>query len=494
MAILSPPRSSPLPNNGVLVANSDGSFTYLPSPLFVGTDSFVYQVTDGLNNAQATVTINVGNAAPVATPDGPYGAAEDSTLSVAAPGVLANDSDPDGDPLVAVLVADASNGSVTLAADGAFDYVPLADYFGPDSFTYRASDGVATSGSVTVTIDVVPVADPPAAAPDAMALFEDTPLTVPAPGVLSNDTDPDGDALVATAATGPSHGTLALAPDGGFVYIPDPNWYGIDTFTYAAGDGTASSTTTVTLSVASVNDAPVAAADLASTPHATGVLVDVLVNDIDADGDPLVISALGAPSAGSATIVANRIRFVPPAGYAGPATVRYTASDGFTTDSAILTITVDPAPPVLPTPPPDPIPSPSASAPPGPRDPTPTPDIAVPSATPPPTSPSPSVPSPRATPPAVTSPPPSDGTGAGPLDPLTRPEVTTGSFGNGASPFDGVFSSFGSTFGWAVPAALLGVPGLLFILAVSGQLLGAAAWVPAVRRQLAGVGVRRRGQ
>lgn len=483
-----------LPNRGVLVANADGSFTYLPGPLFVGADAFVYQVTDGLSSAQATVTINVGNTAPVATPDGPYNATEDSTLSVAAPGVLANDSDADGDPLSAVLVAGASNGSVTLAANGAFDYVPLADYFGPDSFTYRASDGVATSGPVTVTIDVVPVADPPTAAPDAVALSEDTPLTVPAPGVLSNDTDPDGDALVATVATGPAHGTLALAPDGGFVYVPDSNWYGIDTFTYSAGDGTASSTTTATLSVASVNDAPVAAADLASTPHATAVLVDVLVNDIDVDGDPLVISALGAPSVGSATIVANRVRFVPPAGYAGPATIGYTASDGFTTDSAILTITVDPAPPVLPTPPPpDPSPSPRASAPPASPDPTPTPAVAVPSDPLPTTSPSPSVASPRPTPPTVASPPPSGGSGDDPLDPLTRPEIMTGSFGNGAAPFDGVFSSFGSTFGWAVPAALLGVPGLLFILAVSGQLLGAAAWIPAVRRQLAGVGVRRRG-
>ena len=80
------------------------------------------------------------------------------------------------------------------------------------------------------------------------------------------------------------------------------------------------------------------------------------------------------------------------------------------------------------------------------------------------------------------------------LQPLAAPQVTTSSFGSddGAFDFAGLFGGFGGNFAWAMPAAMLGVPGLLFMLAVGGQLLGAAAWVPTIKRMLAGVGVRRR--
>ena len=121
-----------------------------------------------MDAAQATVFINVANAAPVAVDDGPYATAEDTTLSVPAPGVLGNDTDGDGDALTAILVADAANGSVTLQPDGSFDYVPDRDFSGADSFTYQASDGLDTSAMTTVSIDVAPVDDPPVAAPDAL--------------------------------------------------------------------------------------------------------------------------------------------------------------------------------------------------------------------------------------------------------------------------------------------------------------------------------------
>ena len=495
-------------SNGVLLANPSGSFSYLPGLLFVGVDTFVYEVTDGVGTAQATVRITVGNSPPVAIADGPLAATEDTLLSIAAPGVLANDNDPDGDPLTAVLVAGTTHGSVTLAADGSFDYVPDPDYFGPDSFTYQASDGPASSSVATVSITLAPANDPPTSAPDAHSLGEDGSLVLPAPGVLANDSDPDGDALVATAASATAHGTLTLAPDGALMYVPDTDWHGVDTFTYAASDGTSSATTTVTLSVAAVNDAPVASTDVASTAHATSILLDVLANDTDVDGDPLVIASVSVPSAGSATIVGNQIQFTPPAAHAGPATLNYTASDGSMTDSATVTINVATAPP-------------APSAPPAP----PTPPASVPSASPmasptarssssasataepvpvlpQPSAPASETPLPSASPSAVPasptprpSPPPGDPPSrGGELAPLAQPELTADGLAGGASMFDGIFSSFGSTFGWAVPAALLGVPGLLFILAVLGQLLGAAAWVPAIRRQLAGIGVRRRDQ
>ena len=100
--------------------------------------------------ASKAVTCTVYNRAvppspPTAVADA-YSTAEDTTLTVPAPGVLGNDSDADGDPLTAVLAsAPAHAASFTLNSDGSFDYQPTADYHGPDSFTYRANDGQADS-------------------------------------------------------------------------------------------------------------------------------------------------------------------------------------------------------------------------------------------------------------------------------------------------------------------------------------------------------------
>ena len=495
------------PANGLLLPSADGSFTYVPSALFVGTDSFVYAASDGIATTQATVFINVANAAPAASPDGPYAATEDTTLTVAAPGVLGNDSDDDGDPLTAVLVTDATNGTVTLQPDGTFDYAPDPDFAGADSFTYRASDGLDTSAVTSVSITVAGSDDPPAAAPEAYATAEDTTLSVPAPGVLTNDTDVDGDALTSIVVTPPSDGQLTLDPDGSFEYVPLPDFHGSDSFTYAVDDGTSSATATVTLTVSTVNDAPVASPDSKGTGHATSVLVDVLANDADVDGDALTISAVGIPTSGSAIIESGRVRYTPLAGFSGSATFSYTVSDGMATDTATVTVTVAPAPTPAPVPTPRATPAPSpepSSGPASPEPPAESPTTSQPmpspvvTSSPSPTSSPPGDEAPSAsTSPATTPAPqpasPSAGGDAGALTPLAAPEMTTAfDSAGGAFEFTGGLGGFGGSFAWALPAAILGVPGLLFMLAVAGQLLGAVVWVPAIRRMLAGVGVRRR--
>ena len=160
--------------------------------------------------------------------------------------VLANDSDPDGDGMTAVKLGDPSHGSVSLAGDGTFTYTPDAGFRGGDSFTYRATDGSASSGVATVSITVGNA--PPAAAADA---FDATSgVTLSAPSVLVNDSDPNGDALSAVRGAGPEHGTLSLASDGTFEYTADAGFTGRDAFTYTASDGTSSSVpATVALTV-----------------------------------------------------------------------------------------------------------------------------------------------------------------------------------------------------------------------------------------------------
>ena len=100
--------------------------------------------------ATVTSTVTPVNDAPVAVADS-YSTDEDTALTVAAPGVLANDTDVDGDPLTAVMVSDPAHGTLTLNADGSFVYTPAANYNGADSFTYKANDGTADSNVATVT-------------------------------------------------------------------------------------------------------------------------------------------------------------------------------------------------------------------------------------------------------------------------------------------------------------------------------------------------------
>ncbi len=170
--------------------------------------------------------------------------------------VLANDSDPDdGDTetMTAAKTTDPAHGSVALAADGTFTYTPQGAFKGTDSFTYRASDSVATSAPATVTISVGN--QPPAAAPDAYSAASG--VTLNGPSVLANDSDPNGDTVTAQLAAGPVHGTLSLAPNGTFAYTPDGSFTGRDAFAYTASDGIdTSAPVTATIDVTGVSAPP----------------------------------------------------------------------------------------------------------------------------------------------------------------------------------------------------------------------------------------------
>ena len=187
------------------------------------------------NIVTVNITVNPVNDAPVAVNDS-YNTNEDTVLNVSSPGVLSNDTDVDGDTLKAIKVTNPSHGSLTLNADGSFSYTPNLNYNGSDSFTYKANDGKLDSNIVTVNITVNPVNDAPVAVNDSYNTNEDTVLNVSSPGVLSNDTDVDGDTLKAIKVTNPSHGSLTLNADGSFSYTPNLNYNGSDSFTYKAND------------------------------------------------------------------------------------------------------------------------------------------------------------------------------------------------------------------------------------------------------------------
>src|SRR5207245_2081615 len=165
-----------------------------------------------------------------------------------------------------------------------------------------------------------------------------------AAGVLGNDTDVDGDTLSAVLVSGPAHGTLTLSTNGGFSYVPEANYNGLDSFTYKANDGAAGSgVATVTSSVTGGNDGPVAVDDSYSVNEDTTLTVNapgVLGNDSDVDGDALSAVLVSGPAHGALTLNANgSFSYLPAPDYNGPDSFTYKANDG-QLDSGIATVTI----------------------------------------------------------------------------------------------------------------------------------------------------------
>ncbi len=230
----------------------DGTYCFaLSTP---SSDVARYTSREGTNKPQliierGNVTSVPGNQQPVATNDS-YAVTEDISFSADAPGVLGNDSDPDGDALNAAVGSAPAHGSFTLQANGSFTYTPAANWNGNDGFTYTLSDGRGGSATGSVTLAVAAVNDAPVAQADAWSVARDGVLTIAAPGVLTNDSDADGNPLSVVQVASPTNGSLSLAANGSFVYTPNSGYSGSDSFTYRASDGTVQSAeTTVSLSV-----------------------------------------------------------------------------------------------------------------------------------------------------------------------------------------------------------------------------------------------------
>jgi hypothetical protein len=282
------------------------------------------------------------NRPPVAVDD----AATTAFATPVAINVLANDSDPDGDPLTISGVTAPANGSVS-ASGATITYTPAPGFSGTDRFTYTIDDGRGGSATanVTVTVGAAPN-QPPVAIDDAATTISGTPVSI---DVLANDSDPDGDPLTIQSVGAPRLGTVAIS-GGAIVYTPVAGAVGTDAFTYTINDGrggmaTANVTVTIT---PPPNNPPIAVDDAATTAFATPVAIDVLANDSDPDGDALTIVGVTQPAGGIATIENGRITYAPSRAFSGLDTFTYTISDGHGHSSS-ATVTVD----VLPIPRPD---------------------------------------------------------------------------------------------------------------------------------------------
>jgi hypothetical protein len=336
--------------HGTLSFSGNGGFSYAPGLNFMGTDSFSYRVTDGRATSDvAVVTIIVSpspNNPPVPQPD-QYATARNAPLTVSiTQGVLANDSDADGDTLVAVLESSTVHGTLALNPNGSFNYVPGSDFTGTDSFSYRATDGKDTSAAAIVTINVS-TNFAPSAQPDHYVTTKNVPLTVSmTKGVLSNDSDLDGDGLAALLVSSVTNGTLSLNPNGSFVYTLALDFVGTDSFSYCATDGKATSAVTVvTITVnSSANAAPTAQSDSYITARNTPInLPDdqgVLANDFDAEGDPLLALLVTSTAHGTLSLNTNgSFSYIPALNFIGIDSFSYRATDGKGT-SVVATVTL----------------------------------------------------------------------------------------------------------------------------------------------------------
>ncbi|MFT6178568.1 MAG: hypothetical protein ACJA1W_000909 [Akkermansiaceae bacterium] len=334
-----------LPTSGNLFLNAEGGFIYTPSLNFSGTDSFTYRASDSVNLSQPeTVLINVVtvNDSPTAAPNQyliPPGQTLTNSLDN---GVLANDTDPDSPTLTAVLISDTSSGTLNLAPNGSFVYTPNAGFAGQDSFTYQASDGLLTSAIVMVSIEVN---EPPLANDDSFTTTEESLIIrTTEEGILANDEDLNS--LTADLVTEPDNGTLSLSLDGSFIYLPDGNFHGTDSFTYRADDSfQQSDLATVTITVTAVNDDPNAKDDSYETniDELLSVTANqgVLANDTDIDSTNLTAILLNDVTNGTLNLSSDgSFTYQPNAAFIGEDSFTYEATDGLE-NSGETTVTIN---------------------------------------------------------------------------------------------------------------------------------------------------------
>ncbi len=337
------------PSNGTIVTQDNGQMTYQPNPGFTGTDTFTYTacndcMEDGLCD-EAIVTINVGGDPVdelVANPD-EYTTEPATAITM---NVMDNDT---GSGIMVTSNTMPDNGSL-IQNGNSFDYIPADGFTGTDAFTYTITDENGDTAETTVTILVEgPQENQAPIALNDMASSEGEPVEI---AVLTNDNDPEGGLLTITDFDIPDVGTLELTDDGTFIYTPEVDYEGTVSFEYTVCDDGEpvlcdSAMVEIAVGVPPSNTAPIAVDDATETDAGGAIVIDVLLNDSDPDGDAIIIAGTTDPENGTVEInlADGTITYVPDPLFDGVDSFTYTICDDAEPQlcsEATVTITVNP--------------------------------------------------------------------------------------------------------------------------------------------------------
>ena len=350
-----------LPVNGTLSGSSGtltgpitgpytGPLTYTPGAEYYGTDSFTFYVADGTaDSTPAVINITVAsvNDQPVADSSSDIVLTEDTNVDVVLTG-----SDVDLDSLTYAIVSQPGNGTLTGTLPGPMTYTPEVNYYGSDQFTFRVYDGDLYSDVATVSMTIASENDDPVAVAQTVDATEDTALSITLTGT---DVDQDITQLTYTIVTSPANGALSESSgtlsgpltgpySGALTYTPDADYDGPDTFSFQVNDGTAnSSVSEVTVTVAPVNDQPVADSS-SDTVLTEDTSIDIVLTGSDTDLDTLTFSIDSQPSNGTLTgVPPGPLTYTPDGDYSGTDQFSFRVYDGtLYSDLAIISMTVSP--------------------------------------------------------------------------------------------------------------------------------------------------------
>ncbi len=273
------------------------------------------------------------DAIPVTENDN-YSIDEDNILIIDnLTGVLANDTVNEG-TLSAEIDTLPSNGQITLNADGSFTYTPNNNFFGIDTFTYKAV-GEKSSSFGEVTILVNPVDDPPVAVGDQAFTQFETSIAI---DVLSNDIEYDNETLNVVDVTQPLNGSTIINTDNTITYTPNTEFNGTDQFSYTISDGISNADAIVTVKI---NNPPVADDQNVSLDEDTQIDITLTASDID--NDEITFSINTEPTNGTINGTLPNITYTPNPDYNGTDSIVFSVDDGnFATDTGTISITVNP--------------------------------------------------------------------------------------------------------------------------------------------------------
>ncbi|MGM0740843.1 MAG: calcium-binding protein, partial [Pseudomonadota bacterium] len=333
--------------DGYAEINAEGNIVYRSAEGFTGPTQMRYTISDGQNGiATAAVDIRVRPVAEARSDDG-FSVAEDGVLTIRTERLLSNDLD--GDRMIVGQVFGAQNGIVSLSSAGEITFTPDADFNGTAQFTYAANTPEGGRAEADVFIDVTPVNDAPVAVNDGTyQTLENRPFLIAVSDLLSNDRDIDGDRLSIAAVAGNADVSVRLTDDGFVEVTPTDYFFGNAHFDYTLDDGQGlTDQGRVSLYVEPVNNPPEPQPDTLAMDEDHILLVstaDLMANDIEYDGDPLVVTSLGNAFGGTVRLLENQtVEFRAWSDFNGEGYFDYTVDDGQGhTGTARVTVNVAP--------------------------------------------------------------------------------------------------------------------------------------------------------